>query len=474
MEREILRHRGVPAVNQLTPLLTRVWRNSHVLAWKPLLRLACEATRGRPWQHSRVTDSDYPRRTTCPRCGAQVPEGPRWATWCDLCDWNVAAGQGDPARLRFLDRAQRRVVDLAAGRLSRSIESDAGRLGRRPSRAFEIGLSLVALVGYAGIAVAGALAALGRLPVGFWRWPLVVLCALTLWALRPRGARLGPEAHEVSPDECPALLEAVGLVATAVQAAKPDRVAVTLEPRVETRLLGLAGRPVLVVGLPLWAASGWESRSAMITHEIAHHDARQGLVGKLVASARQLVWDAVRVMWPVPGDEVSLRPSNGPLAGVANAVQRGFALPLVGFALLLDLVGAPVRMGVEYRADVAATRAVGTGAAVAALASLVAVDSLLAPARSAVRLGEDPWSALAALPPRPAREVERLTRASRALGHHADGEHPPTWMRVRVMRAIPEAKTQVSIPPQLRERVDAEIAAFQRRFDAEFRARLTA
>ncbi|HET7276589.1 MAG TPA: M48 family metallopeptidase [Dermatophilaceae bacterium] len=428
-----------------------------------------------------MTDSDYPRRTTCPRCGAQVPEGPHWATWCDQCDWNVVAGHAGAARLRFLDRAKRRVVDRAAGRLSRSIESDPSRLEHRPSRAFELGLSLVALGGYAGVGVVGALAALGRLPVGFWRWPLAVFCALLLWALHPRGPRLGPDEHEVSREECPALHEAVGLVATAVQAPKPERIAVTLEPRVDARPLGLAGRPALVIGLPLWAASGWAARTALLAHEIAHQDDRQSAVGQVVATARHLAWEAVHVMWPVPGDVVSLRPSNRPLGGLARAVQRGFALPLVGFALLLDLAGAPVRMVAEYRADAAAARVAGTGAAVAALASLTAVDPLLVPARSAVRRDEDPWAALEALPPPPGREVERLTRASRALGHHTDSEHPPTWMRIRVLGAVRGAalgmaqeEARVTIPPDLRERVNAAMAALQRRFDADFRARLTA
>jgi hypothetical protein len=427
------------------------------------------------WQHARVTDSDYPRRTTCPRCGAQVPEGPHWATWCDQCDWNVVAGHAEAARLRFLDRAKRRVVDRAAGRLSGSIESDPSRLEHRPSRAFELGLSLVALGGYAGVGVVGALAALGRLPVGFWRWPLAVFCALLLWALHPRGPRLGPDEHEVSRQECPALHEAIGLVATAVQAPKPERVAVTLEPRVDAHPLGFAGRPSLVIGLPLWAASGWVARTAMLAHEIAHRDDRQSAVGKVVATARQLAWDAVHVMWPVPDDEVPVRLSNRPraLGGVANTVQRGLALPLVGFALLLDLAGAPVRMVAEYRADVAAARVAGTGAAVAALATLTAVDPLLVPARSAVRRHEDPWAALEALPPPPGREVERLIRASRALGHHTDSEHPPTWMRIQVL-GVAQEEAQVTMPPDLRERVNAEMAALQRRFDVDFRARLTA
>lgn len=453
-------------------------------AYEPLGHLPSDVTGGRPWQHSRVTDSDYPRSTTCPRCGARVPEGALWATWCDQCDWNVVAGHPEPAKLRFLDRAKRRVVDRAAGRLARTIESDPSRLAHRPSRAFELGLSLLALAGYAGVGVLGALAALGRLSLGFWRWPLVGFCALLLWALRPRGARLGPEEHGLSRDECPALHEAISLVATAVRAPKPERIAVTLEPRVGVRPLGLAGRPALVIGLPLWAASGWEARTAMLAHELAHRDDRQSAVGKVVATSRQLAWDAVHVMWPVPDDEVSVHPSNRPrpLGGVANALQRGLALPLVGFALLLDLAGAPVRMAAEYRGDLAAARVAGTGAAIAALASLTAVDPLLVPARSAMRRDEDPWAALEALPPPPGREVERLTRASRALGHHTDGEHPPTWMRIRVLGLVrgpvlgvaQEEAQQVTVPPDLRERVNAEMAALQRRFDADFRARLTA
>lgn len=405
-----------------------------------------------------------------------MPEGTRCATWCDQCDWNVVAGHAEAAKLHFLDRAKRRVVDRAAGRLARTIESDPRRLHHRPSRALELGLSVLALAGYAGVGVVGALAALGRLPLGFWRWPLVVFCALVLWALRPRGARLGPDAYEVSPDECPALHEAIGLLATGVQAPKPERIAVTLEPRVNAGPLGLTGRPALVIGLPLWAASGWEARTAMLAHEIGHRDDRESAVGKVVATARQLAWDAVHVMWPVPDDELSARFSNRPrpLGGVANAVQRGLALPLVGFALLLDLAAAPVRMGAEYRADVAAARVAGTGAAVAALASLMAADPILVPARSAVRRDEDPWATLEALPPAPSREVERLTRASRALGHHVDGEHPPTWMRIQVLGVVPKAAPQLTIPRDLRERVNAEMAALQLRFDADFRARLTA
>ena len=157
----------------------------------------------------------------------------------------------------------------------------------------------------------------------------------------------------------------------------------------------------------------------------------------------------------------AVRPTARPLTGVANALQRGFALPLVGFALMLDRVGALARLHAEYRADLDSARAAGTRAAVAALTSLLGLDSLLVPVGSAVRRGEDPWAALEALPRRPAREIERLRRASRTMGHHSDPEHPPTWMRIELLVSAPDRGPEVVIPADLRTRVDAEIAVLQ-------------
>lgn len=419
-----------------------------------------------------MTDGDYPRRATCPRCGAVVPEGSLWATWCDRCDWNVDAGYVAPAKRSFLDRARQRILDRAAERLRRRASADPDWFRHQPSRLPELALSLVALSGYLAVAAVGVLAALDRLPVGFWRWPLALFCLLVVWALRPQGPAFAATDTALGPDEYPALYETAALVANAVQAAAPDRVAANLDLRISGRAHRLRGAPALLLGLPMWSAAGWETRTAMLAHELAHLADRRTAVGGVVAYSRQVAWDAVHLVWPSEGARVTPRPTFRPLARVGSWLQRGLALPLVGFALLLDRASAPVRLHNEHLADLASARAAGTRAAVTALTSLLGVESLLVPARSALLRGEDPWTALAAMPRRPAREIERLKRAARRTAHRSDADHPPTWVRIELLESGPERAPDVAISRELRARVDTEVAALQQRLGDDFRHQL--
>jgi Zn-dependent protease with chaperone function len=376
---------------------------------------------------------DYPDLRPCPSCGAAVPDGPTFTTWCDGCGWNVDGGDpADPRPRHVFARLHQRIVDRAAGRVHARLAAAPDDVRSGSPRRAAVALASAVILGCV-LAVAGIAWWALTLP-GWWRLVALGVLAFAVVALAPRPARLDDRSLVVEPDVSPHLHALVDDLAGKVGVATPAEVRVDTSYNMAVLLQGWRLRPTLLIGLPLWSALEPAERLAILGHELGHLRGRDTHASQVVWAGQQLLHGITEVLWPFDADEHIALWSWRPLLWVTNAFQRLVALPFLGLSLALSRLDATTRQRNEYLADRRATAVAGTEAMVAALAGVLGPDRGLVSASAAMRRGEDPWSAFEGLPRRPEREVERLCRLSELEGHHAGDSHPPTHLRIALVR----------------------------------------
>ncbi|GAA2212650.1 hypothetical protein GCM10009850_081120 [Nonomuraea monospora] len=179
-------------------------------------------------------------------------------------------------------------------------------------------------------------------------------------------------------------------------------------------------------------------------------DARHSfIVGSALHSLAVLI-DVTRFDW---------RESDGLARLVAESLLALLGLPVRGLTLAMGLLLFRSSQRAEYRADELATHVAGTPAMTALL------DTTTTTAPSAIRFletsahtakPEDLWTALhSATTTVPPSERERRRRAARLQELRVDTTHPPTYLRIEAVKALPY--TRGRIPADDMSAIDKEL-----------------
>lgn len=115
----------------------------------------------------------------------------------------------------------------------------------------------------------------------------------------------------------------------------------------------------------------------------------------------------------------------------------------------------------EYRADLEAVRVGGKAAAALMLRTLLLDGRIGQALQTAVNRGDvDVWQAQrAAVADVAPRELDRAERVARRTLQRIDASHPPTHLRLDLLRAQPDTPALVTFDRATMDRVDAELRA---------------
>ncbi|MEV6260084.1 M48 family metallopeptidase [Streptomyces sp. NPDC051784] len=419
-----------------------------------------------------VTDVSRP----CPRCGATLWSDPRFTSWCGECDWNVDPQASEGASGRTAGHA------LTAG----ARRGDDGSPGPRHDQGSAHALSPLSLTtAYAvamavhGVTVVLAVSAVWCVVRGWGGLgaPLGVVLMFLAWTVRPRLGRPPRDGQVIVRDEAPALYGLVDEVAEVAGTRGVDVIVVDTDFNAGVQTCGVRGRRVLALGLPLWEVLGPQERIALLGHELGHYgngDTRRGIVlGTALRSLHH--WRYFLAPTPDPA----------PVEMLVNLLYLGPRALVRGVLLLLDRITAKAGRHAEYGADVFASRAGSTEAAVR-LMDRILLDEPVSTIvrREAQRLerelrrsgrrretGQEAsrlWEILAdEVRTIPEHEYERRRRVSAARKHCADDSHPPTHLRRRRLLSGDPLTAAVVADEAREERVSRELADARRLLAAE-------
>jgi Zn-dependent protease with chaperone function len=289
-----------------------------------------------------------------------------------------------------------------------------------------------------------------------------VLLAVAFF-IRPRFGRVPKNLILLSRTDAPELYRLLDRVADETGARRVDIVAADRRFNAAYAAVGLRRRRVVTIGLPLWNALTPQERISILGHEMGHGvngDSRHGLV---VGTA---LWSLARLYvllerdreWEqrYPGTIVAL------LGLVLRLVKWLLRLPVAGTYLALSLVTMRAGQRAEYLADRMAAAAASPAATGDALDKLHTVEETLAPSvafQAAYPTKVYLWSKQRELIARiPALELERRRRISAAADYRVDRSHPPTHLRVALVRELPAADPKVELTAQEAEAIEKELA----------------
>ncbi|MEU4391226.1 M48 family metalloprotease [Kribbella sp. NPDC023855] len=400
--------------------------------------------------------------TRCPQCAHQLPADPLYVTWCDRCDWNVdPTGPTDktPAwRLRLEHRlAETLYRELEQGKIHRP-GWDAARVAAYLLSAVILLLPLAGLLG--GIAL-----------LVFYR-PLWLSASLSIipfglaFLLRPRANQLDSDTRLIHREQAPLLFALLDKIAVAVGTTPVGAVAVDAEPNIYYARVGWRFTPVVGIGLSLWMGLRPQERVAVLAHELGHGrngDARHGWV---VNSAAAILDELDETFSEQPLDQyrqeliyatgTDTTPSL--ITRIVNATVGG---AVSGVQWMLTMIDLRSRQRAEYLADRRSAEIAGSEACARALERSVLVDTPWRALQHAVRFSSelDPLEeAGRAVNEIPAREVERRLRVSGLRDSRIDSSHPPTNLRVKLIRARPTQSALVVLGNDQSRAIDRELA----------------
>jgi Zn-dependent protease with chaperone function len=290
----------------------------------------------------------------------------------------------------------------------------------------------------------------------------LVLLAVAFF-IRPRFGRVPKNLILLTRTDAPELYRLLDRVADETGARRVDIVAADRRFNAAYAAVGLRRRRVVTIGLPLWNALTPQERISILGHEMGHGvngDSRHGLV---VGTA---LWSLARLYvllerdreWEqrYPGTIVAL------LGLVLRLVKWLLRLPVAGTYLALSLLTMRAGQRAEYLADRMAAVTASPAATGDALDKLHTVEETLAPSvafQAAYPTKVYLWSKQRELIARiPALELERRRRISAAADYRVDSSHPPTHLRVALVRELPAADPKVELTAQEAEAIEKELA----------------
>ncbi|MEV1002787.1 M48 family metallopeptidase [Nonomuraea sp. NPDC050202] len=273
---------------------------------------------------------------------------------------------------------------------------------------------------------------------------LPALVALDLaWLLRPRAAPFPPDTRPLTRETAPHLFALLDRIGAEVGAPRTDVVAVSGEVNASSRTYGWRRRPVIEIGYPMWLILTPQERIGLLAHEMAHSsngDSRHGFVVGSAYHSLAVLADVTRFDW---------REGDGLAGLVAESLLAVLGLPVRGLMVAMELLLYRSSQRAEYRADELGARVAGTSA----MTSLLDATNTRAP--SAISFLETSahtakpehlWTALrTSVDAVPASELERRRRAARLEELRVDRTHPPTYLRMEWVAALPYTEGRVPI-----------------------------
>ncbi|UBU18758.1 M48 family metallopeptidase [Nonomuraea gerenzanensis] len=230
-------------------------------------------------------------------------------------------------------------------------------------------------------------------------------------------------------------------IATETGAPRTDAVAISGEPNASSRTYGWRRRPLIEIGYPMWLTLTPQERVALLAHELAHAsngDSRHGFVVGSALHSLAVLTDVTRFDW---------REGDGLAHLLAESLLALLGLPVRALMATMELLLYRSSQRAEYRADELGTRVAG----IPAMASLLDATTTRLP--SVIRFLETSahttkpehlWTALrTAVDAVPASELERRRRAARLEELRVDRTHPPTYLRIEHVNALPYAEARL-------------------------------
>jgi Zn-dependent protease with chaperone function len=396
----------------------------------------------------------------CPSCGADMGWDEEYIVWCEACEYNI-----NPSH----NQEYVKKLDLIYEKLGRRFgESMLHQVSERQS--LRPGFSFARLAAFV-LASAVHMVSLFFLFssiyfISQWQgsiWFAVLgLFLLGLsWVTRPRFGKLDVSEKILFREELPELYNIVDKLCETAGIRPIDGIIIDHRFNASVRNIGIRGKRILTIGLPLFTILPKEERIALLGHEIGHFAnndvARSVFVGGAIDTLA--IWHDLLDVHHV--DEIE-----GIFGIISGFFMKGLALIPYGLYMLIIHLLWHEKQRAEYYADLVGAQVSGTKSAIS-LMEKVQFDQLFyhvvrksAVTNNSSNLLEHFRKKVEELPD---KEFRRLKRVSELELSKLNCTHPPNAYRIQFLNKQNHYSSRISLTVEQNEKINRELAMQEER-----------
>lgn len=227
--------------------------------------------------------------------------------------------------------------------------------------------------------------------------------------------------------------------------------------------VGVRGRSVLFIGIPMWLLLTPEMRVAVLAHELGHLSNRDPLRGTLTRPATAIFasaveWTGGHNPWRRMGDRLDRAEDDSFVTMLFRLLLAMLNTVFATIQLAIDAIAMSDHRRAEYAADLASREAVGSRAAIATVDRLTVLGDLVdGLVHDVVTKRSEDWGTLADR--RHAQLQDELEVRRQASRRMVDlwVTHPPDGSRAALLEGLPSVPGTVSVDPAESARIDVEL-----------------
>jgi heat shock protein HtpX len=396
----------------------------------------------------------------CPSCGANMGWDEEYVVWCEECEYNINPSHKQESVKK---------LDLIYEKLGRRFgESMLHQVSERQS--MRPGFSFARFVAYV-LATAVHMVSLFFLVsslyfISQWQdsiWFAVLglfLLALS-WVTRPRFGKLDKSEQVVCREEIPEFYNVVDKLCETAGVRPVDGIIIDHEYNASVRTVGIRGKRILTIGLPLFTILPKDERMALLGHEIGHFAnndvARSIFVGGAIGTLA--TWYDLLDVQHV--DEIE-----GIFGIISGFFMKGLALIPYGLYMLMIHLLWHDSQRAEYFADLVGAELSGTKSFIHLMEKIQFDQIFYHVVRKAAVINSS--SSLLdhfrkKVEELPSKEYRRLKRVSELELSKLNYTHPPNAYRIQFLNSQNHYSSRVSLTVEQNKKIDRELAKHEDR-----------
>lgn len=402
------------------------------------------------------------KRETCPNCGNHMEDCPGFVTWCEECDYNLNPGEKEEPRtkiekiyLKLGERTGRAMFD----RMMSEKEVEKGVFGER------LGALALATIIHA-ISIMFLFISIYFIlhwNDGFWAkifGPFFILCS---WATRPRLYKIDKKEQLLTRKELPNTFKFLDEMTQNFNIKPLHGIVVDGNYNAGVTSVGLTGRTIMYIGLPLFAVLTKEERLSLFAHELGHIVNKDIKRSTYIGTALQTA-GAWFYLLNAPEED-----AEDAFSVIAHFILKLLSYIPYGICYVLIHLHWQSKQRAEYLADLFEAKVSGTETAVSAIKKLHYSDMFYYTVQNvALQKKKDGLidQFLSNVNSLPEKEVRRLLRKSELEQSRLDLTHPPHTFRMKFLEKN-NRKGTMSLSDEKNKLIEQELEGFKNKIEGK-------
>lgn len=399
---------------------------------------------------------------TCPNCGNNMEDSPGFVTWCEECNYNLDPVGKEEPRTKLDQIYLKLGARMGRAMFNRMMNDSEGEKGAFAERWGALVLATL-IHAIAILFLFISIYFIFHWNEGFWNkifGPFFIVCS---WVTRPRLNKIDKKEQLLTRKELPNTFGFLDEMAREFNIKPLHGIVLNGSYNASVMPIGLTGKTIMTIGLPLFAVLTKEERLSLFSHEFGHIVNKDLKRSTYIGTALQTVGTWYYLLYSPEED------AEDAFSIIAHFVLKLVAyIPYAIFYALVHLYWQNSQRA-EYLADLFEAKVSGTETAVSAIKKLHYSDMFYYTLQKvALRKQKDGLidQFLSNVNSLPEKEVRRLLRKSELEQSRLDLTHPPHTFRMKFLEKNTRVAT-MSLSDEKNRLIEEELEGYKSKIESK-------